>query len=98
MVMAFLSSVWKVKKNIIEELFYQKILKDERHHHCEILYAEHIDTCLFKQWNMKFAPLNKNIKDFFLEYHLDEFNPYLLTHQSTLPFIHTLALEPNYAA
>ncbi|OUY07561.1 BLUF domain-containing protein [Acinetobacter populi] len=83
-------------KPVVEHLFYQKILKDPRHHHCEILYAEDIDTLLFDQWSMKFAPVNKNIKDFFEDYHLDEFNPYLLTENTTLPFIHVLAQEPHY--
>lgn len=83
-------------KQSVENLFYQKILKDPRHHHCEILYAADIETSLFHQWSMKFAPVNKNIRDFFEYYHLDDFNPYLLTENTTLPFIHVLAKEPHY--
>lgn len=86
-------------KSKVEDLFYNKILKDSRHQNCEILFYEKCETGLFTHWNMKFAPVNKKIGDFFLDYHLDEFNPFLLSSESIPSFINLLAteykLEPN---
>ena len=42
---------------------------------------------------MKFAPINKRLGDFFIENHLDEFNPYLLSSETIPPFIELLAGE-----
>lgn len=81
------------RKSKIDELFYEKILKDDRHKNCEILFYEKCDFGLFKHWNMKFAPINKRLGDFFLENHRDDFNPFLLTTNSIPLFIELLASE-----
>jgi len=83
-------------KNIIDDLFYNRIVKDERHINCEILYYAENQTCLFSQWTMKFSPINKKISEFFMQYHLEAFNPYLLTDETTEKFISILACEPEY--
>lgn len=83
-------------QEVVEALFYQKIVKDHRHYHCEIIYAEHTDQPLFSRWSMKFAPINNNIKNFFLERHLDGFNPYLLTQHSIPDFIEILIMAPDH--
>ncbi|MGN5764210.1 BLUF domain-containing protein [Acinetobacter calcoaceticus] len=83
-------------KAIIDDLFYSKIVKDERHINCEILYYIECKDKLFSQWSMKFSPINQNITDFFMKYHLEEFNPYLLTAETVEKFVAVLAGEPEY--
>ncbi|MBJ9954502.1 MULTISPECIES: BLUF domain-containing protein [unclassified Acinetobacter] len=83
-------------QSIIDDLFYNRIVKDKRHINCEILYYAKNQTNLFSQWTMKFSPINKKISAFFLQYHLEEFNPYLLTAETTEKFISILACEPEY--
>lgn len=79
------------QKKIIDELFFNKIIKDVRQKHCEILHYADCNKRIFSQWSMKFLPINKKIKDFFMQYHFAEFNPYLLTTESTKSFISILA-------
>ena len=83
------------QKDTIDDLFYTKIVKDDRHVNCEILYYAECKDNLFSQWSMKFSPVNQNITDFFMKYHLEEFNPYLLTAETTENFISVLAGEPE---
>jgi hypothetical protein len=83
------------KKSAIDNLFYKKILKDSRHMNCEILYYINCDVNFFSQWTMKFLPVNKKITEFFMTNHLDEFNPYLLTAETTVSFVSLLAGEPD---
>lgn len=80
-------------KSKVDDLFYNQILKDQRHQNCEILYYETCDIGLFKHWNMKFAPVNKRLGDFFLENHRDDFNPFLLSSETIPSFIDLLAGE-----
>lgn len=83
------------KRDQIEKLFYEKILKDPRHENCELMYSEDISENLFSQWNMKYAIIHKDILDFFSEHKIDEFNPYTLS-ASTIPqFIELLAKQSN---
>ncbi|WP_171478542.1 BLUF domain-containing protein [Acinetobacter ihumii] len=84
------------QKEHIEQLFYQSIVKDQRHSHCEILYYSELESPVFARWSMKFAPINQRIRDFFQHHHIDEFNPYLLTSHTIHPFIQILADEPAY--
>ncbi|CAM4147292.1 hypothetical protein F901_02843 [Acinetobacter dispersus] len=84
------------QKHIVDDLFYNKIVKDERHINCEILYYTECEHQFFSQWSMKFSPINQNISDFFLKYHLEEFNPYLLTAETVEKFVSVLAGEPEY--
>lgn len=81
------------RKSKVNDLFYNHILKDHRHQNCEILYHEKCDVGLFKHWNMKFAPVNKRLGDFFQEHHLDDFNPFLLSSETIPSFIDLLAGE-----
>ncbi|MFW1850332.1 BLUF domain-containing protein [Acinetobacter guillouiae] len=81
------------RRSKVDDLFYNQILKDPRHQNCEILYYEKCDVGLFKHWNMKFAPVNKRLGDFFLEHHLDDFNPFLLSGDTIPSFIDLLAGE-----
>lgn len=83
------------QKDTIDDLFYKKIVKDDRHVNCKILYYAKCEDNLFSQWSMKFSPVNQNITDFFMKYHLEEFNPYLLTTETTENFISVLAGEPE---
>ncbi|EPF88044.1 blue light sensor protein [Acinetobacter gyllenbergii] len=83
-------------KSIVDDLFYNKIVKDERHINCEILYYTECENHFFSQWSMKFSPINPNISDFFMKYHLEEFNPYLLTADTVEKFVSVLAGEPEY--
>lgn len=81
------------KRDQIEKLFYEKILKDPRHKNCELMYSEDISENLFSRWNMKYAIIHKDILDFFSEHEIDEFNPYTLS-TSTIPqFIELLAKQ-----
>lgn len=81
------------RRTKVDDLFYNQILKDKRHQNCEILFHEKCDVGLFKHWNMKFAPVNKRLGDFFVENHLDDFNPYLLSSETIPLFIDLLAQE-----
>lgn len=80
-------------KSTVDDLFYNQILKDPRHQNCEILFYEKCETGIFNHWNMKFAPVNKQLGDFFLEHHRDDFNPFLLSSESIPTFINLLANE-----
>ena len=83
------------KRDAIENLFYEKILKDRRHKNCKLMYSEDISKNLFSRWNMKYAIIHKDIIDFFSEYKIDEFNPYTLS-ASTIPqFIELLAKQSD---
>ena len=83
------------KRDKIENLFYEKILKDSRHKNCELMYSEDISENLFSRWNMKYAIIHKDILDFFSEHKIDEFNPYTLN-TSTIPlFIELLARQSD---
>ena len=81
------------EEKTVHDIFYTKIIKDPRHQNCEILASKYIDHSLFQRWSMKFAPINKKMKAFFEQHHIDEFNPYLLTHHTTEPFIQLLSEE-----
>jgi hypothetical protein len=83
------------QKSTIDDLFYNRIIKDERHINCEILYYSENEANLFTRWSMKFSPINKKISDFFMQYHLEEFNPYLFTAETIEKFIAVLACEPE---
>ena len=83
-------------KTAIDDLFYNSIVKDERHVNCEILYYIECEDKFFSQWSMKFSPINQNITDFFMKYYLEEFNPYLLTAETVEKFVAVLAGEPEY--
>ncbi|MEB3767636.1 BLUF domain-containing protein [Acinetobacter sp. MD2] len=82
-------------KEIIDYLFYQKIILDSRHQDCEILLYQECEERFFKDWSMKFAPINQNLKQFFADHHASQFNPYLISKQSIDPFIHLLVNQPN---
>ena len=79
----------------IEVLFSKSILRDSRHHNCEIIFMEPSKNRSFERWSMKFAPINTKIREFFKQHHVDEFNPYLLSTQSIPSFIQLLVDEPN---
>lgn len=83
------------EKEQIEALFNKSILRDSRHHNCEIIFMEPSKDRSFERWSMKFAPINTKIKDFFKQHHVDEFNPYLLSNESIPAFIELLADQPN---
>ncbi len=83
------------EKHQVESLFHHMILKDQRHHNCEIIFSKPSENRSFERWSMKFAPINMKIKDFFKQHHVDEFNPYLLTTDSIPAFIKLLADQPN---
>lgn len=82
-------------KDIVDELFYNKIIKDKRHKNCEILSYITCKDVMFKDWSMKFAPVNRSIKKFFSEQCLDEFNPYLLSCDMVPDFLNILIDQPN---
>ena len=50
------------KRDQIEKLFYEKILKDPRHKNCELMYSEDISENFFSRWNMKYAIIHKLTK------------------------------------
>jgi hypothetical protein len=81
------------RRSKVDDLLYTRILKDPRHKNCEILFYEKCNVGLFKNWNMKFAPINKRLGDFFLENHRDDFNPFLLSTETIPNFIDLLASE-----
>lgn len=85
------------EKEQIETLFNKSILRDSRHHNCEIIFRQTSKGRSFECWSMKFAPINTKIKDFFMQHHIDEFNPYLLTATSIQAFIQLLVEEPDYS-
>ncbi|AOA58509.1 BLUF domain-containing protein [Acinetobacter larvae] len=82
------------EKSTIENLYYNRILKDPRHYNCQLLHYAPCEEKLFKQWSMKFAPINKKIIDFFQQRHMINFDPYQLTTQNVQQFIEILANQP----
>ncbi|WP_151840895.1 BLUF domain-containing protein [Acinetobacter soli] len=82
-------------KEKIDYLFYDKILKDPRHKNCELLFYIECEDKLFKQWSMKFAPINKDLQKFFIDHNFSNFNPYLLCNKTIPHFINLLADQPN---
>lgn len=90
------------KKSVIDDLFFNKITNDKRHINCEVLYYIECNENLFSNWNMKFLPVNRKITEFFINYDLEDFNPYLLTNETAVELVSILAGEPesdvrNYA-
>ncbi|WP_171402482.1 BLUF domain-containing protein [Acinetobacter soli] len=83
------------EKNQVETLFHSMILKDQRHKNCEVIFLESSEERLFGRWSMKFAPINSQIRDFFQKYHVDEFNPYLLSTELIPSFIRILIDQPH---
>ncbi|WP_180048123.1 BLUF domain-containing protein [Acinetobacter sp. YH12243] len=84
-------------RNKIEDLFYEKILKDPRHKNCEVLYFEDVNDRLFSDWHMKYANIHQDILGFFAEHNLDEFNPYTLNAETIPQFIQILASLNDHA-
>lgn len=83
------------KKSIIDHLFFNKITNDIRHINCEVLYYIECNENLFSNWNMKFLPVNRKITEFFINYDLEDFNPYLLTNETAIELVSILAGEPE---
>ena len=83
------------EKSIIDDLFFNKIANDKRHINCEILYYIECNENLFTAWNMKFLPVNKKITEFFINYDLEDLNPYLLTEENAVELVSILAGEPE---
>lgn len=83
------------KKSIIDDLYFNKIANDKRHINCEVIYYIDCDENLFSNWNMKFLPVNKKIIQFFRNYDLEDFNPYLLTNETAVELVAILAGEPD---
>jgi len=84
------------KKSAVCDLYFKKILKDHRHTSCQLIYFEESAVQLFDQWAMKFAPLNPNLRNFFLENHQNEFDPYLLNSITIGPFIKLLSTQQGW--
>lgn len=83
-------------KSAVSDLYFKKILKDKRHTSCQLIYFEESAVQLFDQWAMKFAPLNPNLRNFFLENHQNEFDPYLLNSITIGPFIKLLSTQQGW--
>ena len=84
------------KKSTVNDLYFNKILKDNRHVSCQLIYFEESKVRLFDQWAMKFAPLNANIRKFFLEHYNNEFNPFLLNTLTIGPFLKLLSKQNEW--
>ena len=80
----------------MNDLYFNKILKDNRHVSCQLIYFEESKVRLFDQWAMKFAPLNANIRTFFLEHYNNEFNPFLLNTLTIGPFLKILSKQNEW--
>lgn len=72
------------KRENIESLYYDRILKDQRHQDAKILKLDDIETIQFSMWNMKFAPYHQKIMTFFNQQGSTQFDPYALT-EAVLP-------------
>jgi hypothetical protein len=64
-------------KTDVDQL-YQKILNDPRHKYVDQLSYENIATRSFDNWSMKYVLLNDEIKQFFPDHGIAQFNPYKL--------------------
>ena len=51
-------------------------MQDSRHSDFEILKVNHVDERLFKNWSMKYIPLESDVDDLLLRHGLRDFNPY----------------------
>ncbi|WP_171493768.1 BLUF domain-containing protein, partial [Acinetobacter seifertii] len=80
------------EKELVKSLFYKSIFRDVRHQNCKIIFLESLEHRLFKNWSMRFAPVNLRIKDFFQRYYNVDFNPYLLNSLS-IPYFLKIILD-----
>ena len=53
-----------------------KIMKDDRHVDVQILKVNQIEDRLFKNWSMKYIPLEKDVVNVLKRHQVKEFNPY----------------------
>lgn len=66
---------------------YQKILNDPRHKHVQQLSYDNIATRSFDNWSMKYVLLNDEIKQFFPDHGIAQFNPYKLDQHLKTKFL-----------
>ena len=77
-------------REIIDHLFYDKIRPDRRHKNVTLLMFNAIEQMRFDSWNMKFAPYEKSLMQFFKDQSHAEFNPYLLDDAKLPDFLDVL--------
>lgn len=58
-----------------------KIMRDERHNDVEILKVSPIETRLFRNWSMKYIPLERDVRELLDQHGQAEFNPYEFSDQ-----------------
>jgi hypothetical protein len=62
---------------------YEKLLKDDRHTDLKILTKKPIDCLSFSQWNMKYVPLEKPMRQLLQSHGHDIFDPYQFNDEMT---------------
>lgn len=75
----------------IEQLYYEKIVPATTHNDVHLLHIDPIEHKQFKQWNMKFALPNAQLRRFFATVSADAgFNPALLNPKTRQQFLQLL--------
>lgn len=62
------------KKDI--DALYAKLLRDSRHKDLKILVSEPIEKSGFSSWEMKFAAIDHEVRNFLRQHQLAKFDPY----------------------
>ena len=78
------------ERGLIDELFHRRIRTDRRHKNVTLIEFISIDRIRFDSWNMKFAPYEKKLMQFFQQQNNTNFNPYLLNHLQLPEFLDAL--------
>lgn len=78
------------ERAVLDTLFYEHIRSDRRHKNVTLLQFGGIDEVRFESWNMKFAPHEKKLMEFFSAQEKPEFNPYLLNDAQLPQFLNVL--------
>ena len=72
-----------------------KIMRDERHSDVQILKVLPITERIFKNWSMKYIPLESDVTALLKKHRMDSFNPYEFSDPLTDEFIELFMQSPN---
>jgi hypothetical protein len=77
------------EESAIDQLL-EKLRRDSRHQDLKVLRREVIQTRRFQDWEMKFAMMDREIREFLHQHHLGKFDPYHFTPEMTEALVNVL--------
>ena len=86
------------EREAVENVYYDRILKDPRHQNLKILTLDDLEEIKFSTWNMKFAPYHQDIMGFMATQGTAQFDPYVLDDSNLIAFLDILCQTPELQA